>query len=165
MMGAGKTTIGRLAAAKMGRVFLDVDSVVEAESGMTIADLFARHGEGEFRRRELDAITRLIASPAAAVLAAGGGAFCQAGVREYLKGNSVTVFLRVPEGELLRRLEAAGVAERPLLSRPDWRERVGELVRTRYPLYGEAALVLDVGGESPEETAERLVAMVTACPN
>lgn len=157
MMGAGKTTLGKMTAERTGRVFLDADSIIEAGSCMAIADIFRRFGEDEFRRRELATIRELMARPEAAVIATGGGAFCQPAVRDFLRGTGQTVFLKVSEAELLRRLERDGVEERPVLASPDWRARVLDLVRSRYPLYGEAAHILEIGDETPEQTVGRIL--------
>lgn len=156
MMGSGKTTLGRLTAERLDCGFLDVDAVVEKESGMPITGIFREFGEAEFRRRELEAIRRLLAQPGRLIVAAGGGAFCQDAARRHMQANALTVFLHVPEAELLRRLERGGVAARPLLADADWRTRVADLVRERYPVYREARLVFEAAGEAPPDSAARL---------
>lgn len=161
MMGAGKTTLGRMTAERLGREFLDADVFIESESGMSIPEIFARFGEDEFRRRELSTLRTLLERPGAAILATGGGAFCQPAVREALYGKAATVFIKVSEKELIRRLEQSEIAERPVLSSPDWRQRVKELVLTRYPQYDKASHILEVGDEKPEHTVDRLVAMLS----
>lgn len=160
MMGAGKSTLGILAAKRLNREFVDADRVLEAEAGMAIPEMFRLHGEAEFRRRESDVIRRVVERPGRAVVAAGGGAFCQRDVREYLLARSLTVFLRVGEEELLRRLALADPAQRPMLA-GDWRRRVSELTRFRYPLYSQASLSIDIGDETPEKTLERLLAILS----
>ncbi len=163
-MGAGKTTVGRVAAARAGRPFVDVDAVIEAECGTTIAELFRAHGEAEFRRRELDAIRRLVAMPGPHIIAAGGGAFCQEGVRQCLAGKAVSVFLRVEQDELLRRLRKSDAGLRPILGGIGWEDRIAGIVRDRYPLYELADLILPVGNESPETTCSRLLDLLAAPP-
>lgn len=160
MMGAGKTTIGRRAALLAGVPFVDVDAAIEEESGLAIAEIFARDGEETFRRRELAAIDRLLALPGPAILAAGGGAFCQDAVRRLLTGRCVSVFLRVPETELLRRLEQTDPATRPVLGGDGWRDRIADIVGRRYPLYEQADLTLDIADEPPETTCARLLELL-----
>ena len=164
MMGSGKTTLGRLAAAHLRREFVDADSVIEAEAGATIPEIFAASGEMEFRRRELAVIEALLLRPGECIIAAGGGAFCQDETRRRLLAHSLTVFLRVEEPELLRRLEAADVAGRPMLA-GDWRRRVADLASARYPVYGCADLVFELGRETPEVSAARLVAFLRDAMN
>ncbi len=158
MMGAGKTTLGRLLAARLACPFLDIDTVIETEAGQSIPDIFRLEGEAAFRRRELAAVRRLLDQPGAAVLAAGGGAFCQEDVRRCAQGRAASVFLRVGEEDLLRRLAASDIAARPMIAGDAWRERVRDLLRLRYPLYEQADLILDIpGDEAPGVTADRLI--------
>ncbi|MCD8351496.1 MAG: shikimate kinase [Planctomycetaceae bacterium] len=164
MMGAGKTTVGRETAARAGRPFVDVDAVIESECGTSIAELFRTHGEVEFRRRELDCIRRLVATPGPHIIAAGGGAFCQEGVRQCLAGQAVTVFLRVDEDEILRRLREADAGLRPILGGNGWESRIAGIVRERYPLYELADLILPIGNEPPETTCSRLLELLAAPP-
>ena len=162
MMGAGKSTLGGLAAERMGMVFVDADEVFVREAGMPVADFFRRFGEPEFRRRELETLAGLVRDPRPMIIAAGGGSFCQDAVRRHLLDSALTVFLHVGREELLRRLENGGVASRPMLAGGDWRRRVEELVDVRYPLYGEAHLTLDIGDEPAERSAERLAELLAA---
>jgi shikimate kinase len=161
MMGAGKTTIGREAARRTGRTFVDVDAVIEEEHGIAIAEMFRRDGEELFRRRECAAIESILDRPGPAIIAAGGGAFCQEAVRRCLAGRAVSVFLRVEEDELVRRLAMSDAALRPVLGGDGWRDRVGDLVRRRYPLYELADKVLSIGEETPETTCQRLLELLT----
>lgn len=160
MMGAGKTTLGRQAALLAGIPFVDVDTVIEEEHGISIPEMFRRHGEEEFRRRELAAIGRVLDRPGSAIVAAGGGAFCQEGVRRCLAGRAVSVFLRVEEDELLRRLELCDAGLRPILGGEGWRDRVAGIMNSRYPLYELADRVLPIGDEPPETTCRRLLELL-----
>lgn len=158
MMGSGKSTLGRAVAARAGCAFADVDAVVEADAGRPVREIFRLEGEAGFRRREAEAIRRLVAAPGPAVLATGGGCFCQDEVREFLGKHTYTVFLRVSEAELIRRLELADIAERPMLAADDWKKRVAELAGERNPHYRRAGMELDISdGEDPEHTAKRLL--------
>ncbi len=157
MMGSGKSTLGRLLAARAGCPFADADEVIESEAGQRIPDIFKAEGEDGFRLREYGAMRLLLDRPGGLVLAAGGGAFCQERVRALLAGRARSVFLRVAEEELLARLARADVTERPMLRGAEWRERVAGLVRARYPVYEGADMTLDIpGGEDAAETAARL---------
>ena len=93
-MGSGKTTAGPLVAARLGWRFVDVDDVIEAEAGATIAEIFARHGEAAFREREHAAIARL-ASADALVLALGGGAIEHPATRALLLAASETLLVHL----------------------------------------------------------------------
>lgn len=157
MMGSGKSTLGRLLAGLMACPFADVDAAIEDEAGRSVADIFRTEGEDGFRLREYEAMRLLLERPGRMVLAAGGGAFCQERIRKLLAGRAQSVFLRVDEEELLARLARADVRERPMLRGDAWRERVAELVRARYPVYGGADVTLDIrGGEDATATAARL---------
>lgn len=156
MMGSGKTTLGRMLAERMRMPFMDADAVFESEAGMTVAEYFRRHGDAAFRGRELEVMKRLLGTPGPALVASGGGAFCQDETRRHLRKNAVTIFLRVERHELLRRLGGTDVATRPMLENENWRERVTELVLARYPVYEQADAILDIGDETPEETVGRL---------
>ena len=102
MMGAGKSSVGRRLAARLGVPFIDADTEIEAAAGMTIADIFARHGEPEFRKGEARVIARLLeAGPQ--VLATGGGAVMDPNTRALIAAKSVSVWLKADLEVLLRR--------------------------------------------------------------
>jgi shikimate kinase len=149
-MGTGKTTLGRAVADRMGLPFVDLDERIEAASGMTVAEIFAAEGEAGFRRRESDALRRWVSTGEPAVVATGGGAFAIEENRVLMKSSGVVVWLDVPVGELLERIEGA---DRPLWSSP---EEVRTLHGRREGSYREAHRRLALGGVGPEEAAERL---------
>ena len=146
-MGAGKTTVGRLLAAKLGVPFTDSDHVIEARAGQPIRQIFAAEGEPAFRALEHDVIAGLLAGPGC-VLAVGGGAPLHEGTRELLADATAVVYLRVSYAEAIRRV--GGDGGRPMLGRPG----VEQLFAERDPRYAAAAtLTVATDHRSPEEIA------------
>ena len=154
LMGAGKTSIGRRLAARLGLPFRDADAEIEEAAGCTIPELFARYGEGDFRDGERRVIRRLL-SGEPAVLAYGGGAFIDPETRALTRAHAVSVWLRCPLETLLRRV--AGRDNRPLLSRGDRNEIMQRLMEARYPVYAEADVIVDCGDETPDATTTRVL--------
>lgn len=151
-MGAGKTTVGRLLAAKLGVPFTDSDHVIERRAGKPIPRIFADDGEPAFRQLEHAVIVDLLRE-SDAVLALGGGAAAHAGTRTALAAAGVPViYLRVSYAEAMRRV--GGDRGRPMLARTD----VARLHEERDPLYARAATwSVDAGDRSPEEIASGIL--------
>jgi shikimate kinase len=114
LMGAGKTTVGRLCAERLARPFVDTDELVEAATGATVADIFAAEGESGFRARERVAVADACAAPDPLVIACGGGAVLDAVNRATLKRSGRVVWLRASPAALAERVGAD--PRRPLLS-------------------------------------------------
>lgn len=155
-MGAGKTTVGRLLAARLGLPFVDSDALVEQRSGRAIKDIFATDGEPCFRELEYQAVTELVSGPDA-VISLGGGAVTDERTRTVLRGACV-VYLHVGYREAMARVRRDEV--RPLLKRSD----LDELYRQRIPVYEDVSVVtVDTDGRRPDsvvkEIAERLAAL------
>ena len=155
-MGAGKTTVGRLLAAKLGVPFTDSDHVIEARAGKPIREIFAADGEPAFRQLEHDVIADLVRKNEDMVLALGGGAASHEGTRACLRGSGVpVVYLRVSYAEAMNRV--GGDQGRPMLARPD----VAELYRRRDPLYAQAAtFTIDADGTSPDDLTLGILAFL-----
>ena len=149
LMGAGKTSIGRRLAARLGLPFRDADVEIEAAAGCTIPEIFERYGEQAFRDGERRVIRRLLAGDPL-VLATGGGAFMDEQTRAAVRHDAVSVWMRAPLPVLLRRV--AGRTNRPLLNNGDPAEVLRRLMAQRHPVYAEADLVVDCGDDSPEHT-------------
>jgi shikimate kinase len=146
-MGAGKTTVGRLLAAKLGVPFTDSDHVIEARAGKPVRRIFADDGEPAFRQLEHDVIAQLLDGPGC-VLAVGGGAPLHAGTSELLGGAAAVVYLRVSYPEAMRRV--GGDRGRPMLARPGSEQ----LFADRDPRYAAAATVtVGTDRRAPEEIA------------
>ena len=151
-MGAGKSTVGRLAAASLGMPFRDSDALVVAQEACTITELFARHGEGYFRDVEERIILDVLQGPCA-VLATGGGAVLRDAVRQVLHEQSCCVYLQVDVCEQKRRLE--GGQDRPLAGDVIHLQRLQD---RREPHYRAAAhATVATSGRPAHEVAAEVV--------
>jgi shikimate kinase len=139
MMGAGKSTIGRRLAARLGMPFLDADSEIEAAAGMSISDIFEVHGEPHFRDGEARVIARLLEG-GPAVLATGGGAFMREDTRNRVGAKAVSIWLKADADIIMRRVRRR--ADRPLLQTADPEAAVGRLISEREPVYQHADLTI-----------------------
>jgi shikimate kinase len=148
MMGAGKSSIGRRLAARLGIAFVDADAEIEAAAGMSIADIFERHGESYFRTGEARVIARLL-DGGPQVLATGGGAFINADTRAVIGAKGISVWLKADFDVLMRRIRRR--TDRPLLKTEDPAATLRALMDVRYPVYAEAALIVE-SRETPHET-------------
>ncbi len=154
LMGAGKSSIGRRLAQRLGLPFVDADTEVEAAAGASIEEIFERHGEAAFRDGERRVIARLLDSPLQ-VLATGGGAFMDPNTRALLRERAISVWLRADIEVLLARLQRRN--NRPLLKTGDPRTILTNLIERRYPVYAEADVVVDTVDGPPEATLDRVV--------
>lgn len=151
LMGAGKTTVGRLLAKRLHRQFLDCDHEIEARTGVRIPVIFEIEGEAGFRKRESQALTEL-ATEKNLVLATGGGAVLAEANRRCLRSTGVVVYLCAPPEVLYQRTRRD--RNRPLLQVDDPLAKLRELYAVRDPLYREVA---DIIIESQDGVAGVLV--------
>lgn len=156
--GAGKSTIGRRVADRLKVDFVDTDSLIEAESGMSIADMFVDLGEPEFRVREEAAVARALREHSG-VIALGGGAILSEATRDLLRDQRV-VWLRVNLNDAAARV---GMNQaRPLLL-GNVRGRLGQLLSERTPLYEEVSnIVIDTDGRNVREVTSSVLAAVAS---
>ena len=139
MMGAGKSSIGRRLAQRLAVPFVDADAEIEIAAGMSIPDIFATHGEGDFRAGEARVIARLL-DGGVQVLATGGGAFMNADTRGAIAAKGVSVWLKAEFEVLMKRIKRRH--DRPLLKTDDPAATLRELIELRYPVYGLADLTV-----------------------
>jgi shikimate kinase len=157
MMGVGKSSIGRRLAARLNIPFVDADTEIEKAAGMSIPDIFARHGEADFRSGEARVIARLLDS-GPQVLATGGGAVMNADTRAAIKAKGVSVWLAAEFEVLMRRINKRK-NDRPMLQTADPEATLRELLAVREPVYAQA----DITVQSREGPHEAIVAeIVTA---
>lgn len=159
LMGAGKTSIGKRVAQRLGVPFTDADSEIEAAANMTIAEIFARDGEAVFRAGERRVIARLLDGPIH-VLATGGGAFMDPATRARIGERALSVWLRADVEVLLARV--AKRRHRPLLNQGEPREVLERLIAVRHPVYAEADLTVDSLAAPAEAMVERVLASLGA---
>lgn len=155
MMGAGKSSVGRRLAAKLGVPFRDADAEIEAAAGCTIAEIFERFGESNFRDGERRVIARLLSEPPH-VLATGGGAFIDPRTRAAIKSQAVSIWLRAPVELLVSRVRRRET--RPLLRDGDPHEIITRLLAQREPVYAEADILLDSEEGPHSAVVERIIA-------
>jgi shikimate kinase len=134
LMGAGKTAVGRRLASRLELPFVDADS------GSTISEIFAEHGEAYFRQGERKVIARLLDS-GPQVLATGGGAYMDPGTRANIKSRGVSVWLKADLKVLLKRVGRRD--NRPLLAAGDPTQVMKQLISKRYPTYAEADVTVE----------------------
>jgi shikimate kinase len=140
MMGVGKSSIGRRLAARLGIPFVDADTEIEKAAGMSIADIFARHGEADFRSGEARVIARLL-DGGPQVLATGGGAVMNADTRAAIKAKGVSIWLSAELDVLMRRINKRK-DDRPMLQTADPAATLRELLVAREPVYAQADLTV-----------------------
>jgi shikimate kinase len=154
-MGSGKSTVGRALAHRLGWSFFDIDCEIERAESMTIAEIFEKRGEPEFRRIETEMIrrhVRWVEHGRPAVVALGGGAFTLAENRALLENNGITVWLDCPLETAKRRV--AHDAGRPLARDP---ERFRSLYESRREAYSQADVRVEHASDDPEAAVEAIV--------
>lgn len=159
LMGAGKSSIGKRLAARLGLPFLDADTAIEEAAGMTISDMFERFGEAHFRDGERRVIARLI-DGTPKVIATGGGAFMNDDTRALIRERTLSVWLDADVATLVDRVRRRGT--RPLLKDRDPGEVLMALAASRNPVYAQAHIRIASKAGPHHETVDAIVAALAA---
>lgn len=159
LMGAGKTSVGRALARKLGVPFVDSDKEIEAAAGCSVVDIFAMYGEEEFRRVEERVIARLLETgPAAKVISTGEGAFITPAVREMLAARALTIWLKADLDLLVKRTKTRDT--RPQLLNADSKKILAQLIDERYQIYALADITVQTQDESLRKTLGKVLTAI-----
>ena len=154
MMGAGKTTVGRIISYTTGRNFIDIDQRIEKQTGMSIFEIITKQGEDYFRRIEKDMVLSL--SPKLpSVVSTGGGAIMDNETFYFLKSIGKVVYLKVSPAVLFKR--TANTETRPLLKEGNRLHSLQDLLGKREPRYLESDVVIESDDSSPNEVADKII--------
>lgn len=148
LMGAGKSTVGRRLADRLGVRFVDSDTEIETAADMTIPEIFERFDEQYFRDGERRVIARLLTDEPC-ILATGGGAFLSNENREMIGDDGISVWIKADLDTLWERVKDK--TSRPLLNGANPKGVLSDLLEARYPLYGSAEIVVNSASGDPHE--------------
>jgi shikimate kinase len=160
-MGAGKSSVGKRFASRLGLPFVDADAEIETAAGLTIPDIFEVYGEAAFRDCEKRVIARLMAGPVQ-VIATGGGAFVNDETRALIKERATSVWLHAPVDLLVERVSRRN--NRPLLTDKDPAEVLTKLAAEREPFYRQADIQVESGTGPHEKVVDDIIAALSAMP-
>lgn len=157
--GAGKTTVGRLAAADLRFPFVDVDDYIEAKSGRTVPEIFSEQGESGFRKLEREAMVELLSADLGSVLAPGGGWAAQPGNLAGIPVGALCIYLKTSPEYAASRVKAASPGERgrPLLNPGRELLDMAALLMNREPFYGLADATILTDARTPSQVASKVV--------
>ncbi|SCM78243.1 Shikimate kinase [uncultured Pleomorphomonas sp.] len=159
MMGAGKTSVGKRLAGRLGLTFIDADTAIEEAAKKSVSEIFSEHGEDYFRQGERRVIARLLREPRQ-IIATGGGAFMNAETRAAIRGAGISIWLRADWELLFERVRRRPT--RPLLQTADPEGTLKALVEARYPVYAEADLIVQSVDVPHEAMVDAVVSALEA---
>ncbi|MCA1828950.1 MAG: helix-turn-helix domain-containing protein [Myxococcales bacterium] len=161
LRGAGKSTIGKALAGKMKVPFVELDALVEKDSGLSLSALFSMHGEAYYRRLAREVLIRFLAEQDAAVIATGGGVVTDREAWRLLQKRCTTVWLQAtPEDHWKRVLEQGDV--RPGAASPHAQEELRALLKARGPLYAQSTLTVDTSRLGIDGAVDEISRRVTS---
>jgi shikimate kinase len=159
MMASGKTSVGRVLAQRLAIPFVDADHEIEVAAQMSVPEIFAKHGEADFRSGERRVIARLLRE-GPRVLATGGGAFMSEETRLSIRERGISVWLKADAATILKR--ARKRSNRPLLQNSDPEGTIKHLIEVRYPIYSEANVMVETGDGTHEQTVSAVILAIAA---
>ncbi|MCP9628150.1 helix-turn-helix transcriptional regulator [Rhodopseudomonas palustris] len=160
LRGAGKSTLGRILADKIGWAFVELNKEIEAQNGLSVAEIIALYGQEGFRRMEQAALTQLLARKELMVLATGGGIVSEAITFDQILSSFYTIWLKAEPEEHMARVRRQGDL-RPMADDRAAMQELRTILHSREPLYARAAGVLDTAHLSVDQAAAKLIAMVS----
>ncbi|MDR1696944.1 MAG: shikimate kinase [Rickettsiales bacterium] len=159
LMGAGKTSIGRMLARKFDLPFIDTDKEIEAAAGCSVVDIFSLYGESEFRRVEERVFSRIMSSPPALkIISTGEGAFITPAIRKMALENALTIWLKADLDLLVKRTNFRDT--RPQLLNTDSKKILSHLINDRYKIYEMADIVVETRDENLSRTLHKVVSAI-----
>lgn len=159
LRGAGKSTLGRLAANEIGFPFVELNDEIEQASGMPVTEVMALYGQAGYRRLEVQALERIAATHEAVVLAVAGGIVSEPDTYSYLLGNFHTVWLRARPEDHMTRVRAQG-DERPMAGNPAAMDELRSILASREMLYARADAVVNTSGSTLDESRDAVLAAI-----
>ena len=156
LRGAGKSTLGKMLAKKIGWSFVELNKEIEAQNGLSVAEIIALYGQEGFRRMEQTALGQLLARRELMVLATGGGIVSEPLTFDLILSSFYTIWLKAEPEEHMARVRGQGDL-RPMADDRSAMEELRTILRSREPLYARAAAVVDTAGLSVDAAAARLI--------
>ena len=161
LRGAGKSTLGEAVGQRLAMPFVELNRQIEAESGLSIPEVFSLYGDAGYRRLEKRCIEAVMATHDQVILAVGGGIVGEAGNFDLLLGGFHTIWLRASPEEHMARVRAQG-DERPMAGKPQAMDELRGILEARDRLYAQADAQLSTNGKTEAESAESLAVVVEA---
>lgn len=156
-MGTGKTVVGEILAKKLAKDFVEMDAFIEAKEGSEVVDIFAKKGEAYFRELEKELLKELSVKKDL-VISCGGGLICDSENLNQLKETGVVFALQASVSTIYRRTKEH--TNRPILNVNDPQEKIKQLLAKRAPYYAQAQHLIDTDNLSPEEIANKIIAIL-----
>jgi shikimate kinase len=157
-MGTGKSTVGSRVALRLKRVFVDMDREIERVVGMTVSEIFKRHGEIRFRSEE-KLMTQKLARESGLVIATGGGVVLEQVNMDAFSQNGIIICLEAMPDEIFKRV-IRKKGTRPLLRKDLRVQDIEEMLKARESLYVQADYRVNTSGKSPEQVADEIIGIV-----
>ncbi|GAC1327966.1 MAG: helix-turn-helix transcriptional regulator [Beijerinckiaceae bacterium] len=161
LRGAGKSTLGRIVAERLGWTFVELNEEIERDNDMSVPEIFAMYGQEGYRRFEQAALRRLIAKPGPMLLATGGGIVAEPVTFDLVLSSFYTIWIKAKPEEHMRRVREQGDL-RPMGGDASAMQELRAILLSREPFYARARAVVDTAGSSVAEVAERLYAVIAS---
>lgn len=159
LRGAGKSTLGRLVAAKLGVPFLELNEEIEAASGMPVNEVFSLYGQDGYRRLEKQALERIIATHESLILAVAGGIVSEPETYNYFLRHCYAIWLKAQPEEHMARVQGQG-DERPMTGNPDAMADLQRILNSREELYAKAEAEVDTSNKSLDDSLASILAVI-----